>query len=129
MPNNDNRELNNLVNQFEYTASIVSSKTPVLFSTNHGIHLRTNVTNNHGSSKYKLNFCDLERWQCNVNKVNSIGLTSLVDGMKCESDKRAVKHKAKGVKFVSESAGSSSTSNVSKWIGNWTVSWSILGLF
>lgn len=114
MPNNDIRELNNLVNQFEYTVSIVSSKTPVLFSTNHGIHLRTNESKNHGSSKYKLHFCDLERWQCNVNKVNSIGLTSVGGDMKYDSEKHAVKHKAKGVKFVSESAGSSSTSNVSK---------------
>lgn len=115
MPNNDKvedgLEQNNLVNQFEYTASIVSSKTPVLFSTSHGIHLRTNESKYYGSSKYKLNFCDLERWQCNVNKVNSIGLTSVVDNVK--SDKNVVRQNAT-VKFVSESAGSSSESSVSK---------------
>ncbi len=112
MPNNDKSQPNNSVNQFEYTTSIVSAKTPVLFSTSHGIHLRTNESKCYGSSKYKFQFCDLERWQCNVSKVNSIGLTSVVDNIKC--DQHALKHKAKGVKFVSESAGSSSASNVSK---------------
>lgn len=110
MPNNDTREQNNSVNQFEYTESIVSSKTPVLFSTSHGIHLRIESKYSR-SSKYKLHFCDLERWQCSVNKVNLIGLTSAVDNMKC--DKHNVKQKTK-VQFVSESAGSSSASNVSK---------------
>lgn len=112
MPNNEKQEKVNLVNQFEYTASLVSSKTPVLFSTSHGIYLRTNESKYYGSSKYKSLFCDLERWQCNANKVNSIGLTSVVDNVK--RDKQDVKPKAKGVKFVSESAGSSSASNVSK---------------
>lgn len=114
MPNNDKQERNNLVNQFEYTKSLVGPKTPVLFSTNHGIYLRTNDSTYCGSSsksKYKLQFCDLERWQCNVNKVNSIGLTS-DDNSKF--DNHVVKQKPKGVKFVSESAGSSSESNVSK---------------
>jgi len=112
MPNNDKQERNNLVNQFEYTNSLVGSRTPVLFSTNHGIYLRTNDSVYYGSSsksKYKLQFCDLERWQCNVNKVNSIGLD---DNIKL--DNNAVKQKPKGVKFVSESVGSSSESNVSK---------------
>lgn len=116
MPNNDKVERNNFLSQFEYTVSIVSSKTPVLFSTNHGIHLRTNESKHsngwNGSSNYKLQFCDLERWQCSVNKVNSIGLTLDIDNMKC--DNHAVKQNTKGVKFVSESAGSSSASNISK---------------
>lgn len=115
MPNNDIQEQNNLVNQFEYTSSIVSSRTPVLFSTNHGICLRTNDSIYYGNtskSKYKVHFCDLERWQCNVNKVNSIGLTSVVD--KIKSENHGVKPKSNCVKFVLESAGSSSASNVSK---------------
>lgn len=114
MPNNDKRQQNNLVNQVEYTESIVCSKTPVLFSTNHGIHLRTNESKAHGSSKYKLKFCDLERWQCSVNKVNLIGLTSAVDNTKCDRLDVKQKAKAKEVTFVSESAGSSTASNVSK---------------
>lgn len=126
MPNNDKRQLNNSVNQFEYTASIVCSRTPVIFSTSHGIHLRTsdfsgggsiNNNNGHASTKYRLQFCDLERWQRNGNKVDSIGLSSVVDQSAAKSDKvkvDALKQRAKGVTFVTESAGSSSASNVSK---------------
>lgn len=120
MPNNDKRQLNNSVNQFEYTASIVGPRTPVIFSTSHGIHLRTsesgNSSNGRGSTRYRLQFCDLERWQRNVNKVNSIGLSSVVDGH-TKSDRvkgDVLKQKARAVTFVSESAGSSSASNVSK---------------
>lgn len=113
MPNNDKRNQNNSVNHFEYTASIVSSRTPVLFSTNHGIHLRINETKHHGSPKYRLHFCDLERWQRNASKVNSVGLTSDVVVDNGKFDKYGLKPKG-GVTFVSESAGSSSASNVSK---------------
>lgn len=116
MPNNDKQNRNNLVNQFEYTASIVSSRTPVLFSTNRGICLRTNDDSCHcgnsSKSNYKMQFCDLERWQCSVRKVNSIGLIPEDDHIKY--DNHGVNHKTTSVKFVSELAGSSSESNVSK---------------
>lgn len=114
MQNNGKQNQNNSINQFEYTASIVSPRTPVLFSTIHGIHLRTNDSRHSGTLRYKLHFCDLERWQCNASKVNSVGLTSgvvVVDNVK--SDRQGAKQKG-GVKYVSESAGSSSESNVSK---------------
>ena len=49
--------------------------------------------------------------------MDSIGLSSVVDSGNAKSDKvkgDGLKQKVKGVTFVSESAGSSSASNVSK---------------
>lgn len=42
------------------SSHICSKKIPVIFSTKHGVHLRTFSTSS--SSSYGIQFCDLERW-------------------------------------------------------------------
>lgn len=45
--------------------TLVSQKTPVLFATNKGLHLRTCHSDNHNfvmDRLYETRFCDLEKW-------------------------------------------------------------------
>lgn len=63
--------------------SIVGKQTPVLFSTNNGLHLRTINTNSStiksgtstikSGNSYEVTFCDLERW---TGRTETIGLTA-----------------------------------------------------
>lgn len=39
---------------------LCKKKIPVIFSTEHGVHMRTFKSNS--SSNYTITFCDLERW-------------------------------------------------------------------
>lgn len=50
------------LNEEENVASshICDKKVPVIFSTTHGVHLRTFDKNS--TSNYMITFCDLERW-------------------------------------------------------------------
>lgn len=73
---------------FAYTDSIVALKTPVLFSTDHGIHIRhtvfdTNFNLKSSSStvinnqqQYRMYLCDLENFRgAGGRQMKSIGLT------------------------------------------------------
>lgn len=77
-------------NTFSYTDSIVALKTPVLFSTDYGIHIRHTVFNQTLKSsssssaiitnsatpphQYKVFLCDLENFR-GGRQIKSIGLT------------------------------------------------------
>lgn len=102
---------------FSYTESIISTKTPVLFSTNNGICLRilnaSKFATTNNKSKYCINFCDLERWptpnsSTGNSKLNSIiGLTPDTSGIKSGGSSKNHSNglyfsKAKNVRFVSE---------------------------
>lgn len=94
----------------DYTKSIVALKTPVLFSTNRGIHIRrTVIVDPHNPTDYtfKAQHCDLEQFQyASVSKrVNTIGLTPDASGRSIPSKEKSVREqqiRPKNVRFVNE---------------------------
>lgn len=130
---NENTELNVIqsgeaTTTFSYTDSICAPKTPVLFSTNGGIYLRSHnpISNNDESNggepligtiintsnniRYNVQFCDLERWQSYAisgKQMNSIGLTPDTNLSNSSTNNGNVKSKSKMVRFVAEYPSSS----------------------
>lgn len=94
----------------EYTKSIVALKTPVLFSTSRGIHIRRTVSvnpRNPTDYTFKAQHCDLEQFQyATVSKrVNTIGLTpdtSTISSKITEKSVREQQIRPKNVRFVNE---------------------------
>lgn len=94
----------------ECTKSIVALKTPVLFSTNRGIHIRRTISidpRNPTDYTFKVQHCDLEQFQyANGSKrVNTIGLTpdaSIISSKTTEKSVREQQIRPKNVRFVNE---------------------------
>lgn len=71
----------------------IEVNTPVLFTTNNGVFIRSTTIEkiNDSNLKYRILFCDLEYWKTVSNKVESIGLTP---------DKKAEVSNQKYVRFL-----------------------------
>lgn len=96
---------------------MVGIRTPILFSTDNGICLRTTSSSTSGpvtnqsenivnskaspSSKYRFQFCDLERWQQHGAKVNTIGLSPDAP-MNWNIKSKLIVKRHKSVRFVAE---------------------------